>query len=162
MVSGRNYTPCTQLGEHSCPKETTRRIQRRVCVHRFLPVRSQLAQLNPCLRAESSVFFWDSLLHHLTQRTVWWTSTNRRLSPCKQVSRNSGQPPSRLVVSIFTSPLSHSSKQVSTHLKRIEVMEKDLKALSELTVAKDDFTKLRAEVKKLYDGVHMGSLPQLL
>jgi len=78
------------------------------------------------------------------------------------VSKNSGKPPSRLVVSIVTSLLSHSSKQVSTHLKRIEVVEKDLKTLSEITVAKDDFTKLRAEVKKLYDGLHMGSSPQLL
>jgi hypothetical protein len=46
--------------------------------------------------------------------------------------------------------------QVSTHLKRIEMVEKDLKALSETTVAKDDFAKLREEVKKLYDGLHIG------
>jgi len=45
--------------------------------------------------------------------------------------------------------------KVSTHLKRIEAVEKDLKALSETTVAKDDFTKLRTEVKKLYDGLHI-------
>ena len=41
-------------------------------------------------------------------------------------------------------------------------MEKDLKALSETTVAKDDFTRLRAEVKKLYDGLHIGSSPRFL
>ncbi|KAF9651560.1 hypothetical protein BDM02DRAFT_620120 [Thelephora ganbajun] len=52
-------------------------------------------------------------------------------------------------------PLSHSSEQVSTHLKRIEAVEKDLKALSETTVPKDDVTKLRVEVKKLYDGLHI-------
>jgi len=57
---------------------------------------------------------------------------------------------------------SHNSKQVSTHLKRIEAVEKDLKALSETTTAKDDFTKLRAEVKKLYDGLHIGLSRRLL
>ena len=41
-------------------------------------------------------------------------------------------------------------------------MEKDLKALSETTVAKDDFTRLRAEVKKLYDGLHIGLSPRFL
>jgi hypothetical protein len=63
--------------------------------------------------------------------------------------------------SYLYSPLSHSSKQVSTHLKRIEAVEKDLKALSETTVVKDDFTKLRTEAKKLYDGLHIGLSPQL-
>jgi len=41
-------------------------------------------------------------------------------------------------------------------------VEKELKALSETTVAKDDFTKLRAEMKKLYDGLHIGLPPQLM
>jgi len=41
-------------------------------------------------------------------------------------------------------------------------VEKDLKGLSEIAVAGDDFTKLRAEVKKLYDGLHIGFSPQLL
>jgi len=59
-------------------------------------------------------------------------------------------------------PPSHHNKQVSTHLKRIEAVEKDLKALSETTAAKDDFTKLRAEVKKLYDGLHIGLSRRLL
>jgi hypothetical protein len=54
------------------------------------------------------------------------------------------------------------SEQVSTHLERIEIVEKDLKALSETTVAKDDFVKLRAEVKKVYDGLHIGLSPQSL
>ena len=58
--------------------------------------------------------------------------------------------------------MSHGSEQVSTHLKRIEAVEKDLKALSEAKVAKDDFTKLRAEAKKLYDGLHIGLSPRPL
>ena len=53
-------------------------------------------------------------------------------------------------------------EQVSTHLKRIESVEKDLKALSETTVDKDDAVHLRAEVKKLYDGLHIGSSLRLL
>lgn len=51
------------------------------------------------------------------------------------------------------------NEQVSTHLKRIESVEKDLKALSETTVAKSDVVNLRAEVKKLYDGLHIGLSP---
>lgn len=93
---------------------------------------------------------------------VWWTTINKHPPSFKRVSRNSRQPPSRLVASVFQPPLSHGDGQVSTHLKRIEAVEKDLKALSETTVAKDDFTKLRAEVKKLYDGLHIGLPPRLL
>lgn len=35
-------------------------------------------------------------------------------------------------------------------------MEKDLKALSESSSSKDDLHRLRAEVKKIYDGLHIG------
>lgn len=35
-------------------------------------------------------------------------------------------------------------------------MEKDLKALRDSSVGKDDISKVRAEVKKLYDGLHVG------
>jgi len=66
------------------------------------------------------------------------------------------------VASVFRLPLSHGNKQVSTHLKRIEAVEKDLKAMSETTVAKDEFTNLRAEARKLYDGLHIGSSSRLL
>ena len=62
----------------------------------------------------------------------------------------------------FRLPLPHGSKQVSTHLKRIEAMEKDLKAMDETTVAKDEFTKLQVEARKLYDGLHIGLSPRLL
>jgi hypothetical protein len=58
-------------------------------------------------------------------------------------------------------PISQS-EQVSTHLERIESVERNLKALSETTVAKDDAVHLRAEVKKLYDGLHIGSSLRLL
>ncbi|KAF9778672.1 hypothetical protein BJ322DRAFT_1091901 [Thelephora terrestris] len=54
--------------------------------------------------------------------------------------------------------LQATAVKVSTHLKQIDSVEKDLKSLSETTVAKDDFAKLRAEVKKLYDGLHIETL----
>jgi hypothetical protein len=41
-------------------------------------------------------------------------------------------------------------------VRRIEAVEKDLKALSESSALKDDISRLRAEVKKLYDGLHVG------
>ena len=41
-------------------------------------------------------------------------------------------------------------------MRRIEAVEKDLKALSETTSSKEDLSRLRAEMKKLYDGLHVG------
>jgi hypothetical protein len=35
-------------------------------------------------------------------------------------------------------------------------VEKELKALAERTAEKNDVTKLRAEMKQLYDGLHIG------
>jgi hypothetical protein len=61
------------------------------------------------------------------------------------------------VTSVLRLPPTYGREQVSAHLKRIEAVEKDLKAVNDTTVAKDDFTKLRVEVKKLYDGLHIGS-----
>lgn len=65
--------------------------------------------------------------------------------------------------------------QVSAHVRRIETVEKELKALAERTAAKEDVryranrssppspfnrqlqvTRLRTEMKKLYDGLHIG------
>ncbi|KAF9519657.1 hypothetical protein BS47DRAFT_1076996 [Hydnum rufescens UP504] len=51
--------------------------------------------------------------------------------------------------------LQASTQKVSAHVRRIEAVEKDLKALAESTAGKDDITKLRAEMKKLYDGLHV-------
>lgn len=49
-----------------------------------------------------------------------------------------------------------NSKQVSAHIRRIEAVEKDLKALRDSSSTKDDISRVRAEVKKLYDGLHVG------
>ncbi len=46
--------------------------------------------------------------------------------------------------------------QVSAHVRRIEAVEKDLKALTHSSASKDDLSRLRAEVKKIYDGLHIG------
>ena len=46
--------------------------------------------------------------------------------------------------------------QVSAHVRRIEAVEKDLKALTNSSASKDDLSRLRAEVKKIYDGLHIG------
>jgi len=94
--------------------------------------------------------------------TVWWMNINRRLPSFKQVSKNSRQLPPRLVASLFILSPSHGGGQVSTHLKRIEAVEKDLKVMSETTVAKVELTNLRAEAKKLYDGLHIGLRSRLL
>ncbi|KAF8501101.1 hypothetical protein F5888DRAFT_1793421 [Russula emetica] len=44
---------------------------------------------------------------------------------------------------------------VSAHVRRIESVEKDLKALTNSSASKDDLSRLRAEVKKIYDGLHI-------
>ncbi|KII86966.1 hypothetical protein PLICRDRAFT_114062 [Plicaturopsis crispa FD-325 SS-3] len=48
-----------------------------------------------------------------------------------------------------------STEKVSAHVRRIEAVEKDLKALSETTAGKEDVSRLRAEMKKIYDGLHV-------
>ncbi|KAJ3573211.1 hypothetical protein NP233_g2575 [Leucocoprinus birnbaumii] len=48
-----------------------------------------------------------------------------------------------------------STEKVSAHVRRIEAVEKDLKALGEASASKDDIARVRAEVKKLYDGLHV-------
>lgn len=41
-------------------------------------------------------------------------------------------------------------------MRRIEAVEKELKALSESASTKEDVSRVRAEMKKLYDGLHIG------
>ncbi|KAF4590099.1 hypothetical protein EYR40_009501 [Pleurotus pulmonarius] len=48
-----------------------------------------------------------------------------------------------------------STEKVSAHVRRIEAVEKELKVLTEKTPTKDDVSKVRAEMKKLYDGLHV-------
>ncbi|KAF7346224.1 hypothetical protein MSAN_01849300 [Mycena sanguinolenta] len=48
-----------------------------------------------------------------------------------------------------------STEKISSHVRRIEAVEKDLKALGDASASKDDLSRLRAEVKKIYDGLHV-------
>lgn len=47
--------------------------------------------------------------------------------------------------------------QVSQHIRRIEALEKELKALTESAAGREDVNRVRAEMKKLYDGLHIGA-----
>ncbi|THH04518.1 hypothetical protein EW145_g5465 [Phellinidium pouzarii] len=49
--------------------------------------------------------------------------------------------------------LQTSTEKITTHVRRIEAVEKDLKALSSTSASKDDLSRLRAEIKKIYDGL---------
>ncbi|EJC98841.1 uncharacterized protein FOMMEDRAFT_128504 [Fomitiporia mediterranea MF3/22] len=49
--------------------------------------------------------------------------------------------------------LQASTEKVTAHIRRIEAVEKDLKALSNTTATKDDLSRVRAEMKKIYDGL---------
>jgi len=51
--------------------------------------------------------------------------------------------------------LQRSTDKVSAHIRRIEAVEKDLKALADSSAGKEDISRVRAEVKKLYDGLHV-------
>ncbi|KIP10246.1 hypothetical protein PHLGIDRAFT_101604 [Phlebiopsis gigantea 11061_1 CR5-6] len=51
--------------------------------------------------------------------------------------------------------LQQSTQRVTAHLRRIEAVEKDLKALRDTSASKDDIFRIRAEMKKLYDGLHV-------
>jgi hypothetical protein len=50
------------------------------------------------------------------------------------------------------------SRKVTAHVRRIESVEKELKALADGSATKEDIHRVRAEVKKLYDGLHVGAL----
>jgi len=51
--------------------------------------------------------------------------------------------------------LQMSTRKVSEHVRRIEAVEKDLKALTEKSASREDVSKVRSEMKKLYDGLHI-------
>lgn len=47
-------------------------------------------------------------------------------------------------------------------MRRIEAVEKDLKALAKTSASKDDLSRLRAEIKKIYDGLDVGMCRTIL
>ncbi|KAJ4482258.1 hypothetical protein J3R30DRAFT_3286183 [Lentinula aciculospora] len=48
-----------------------------------------------------------------------------------------------------------STEQVTTQVRRIEAVEKDLKALSDASAFKEDISRVRAEMKELYGGLNV-------
>ncbi|TRM63922.1 hypothetical protein BD626DRAFT_493189 [Schizophyllum amplum] len=48
-----------------------------------------------------------------------------------------------------------STEKVTEHVRRIEAVEKDLKVLEKSSASKEDIHKVRAEMKKLVDGLHV-------
>ena len=46
---------------------------------------------------------------------------------------------------------------MTAHVKRIETVEKDLKALANSSATHEELSRQRAEAKKLYDGLHIGA-----
>jgi len=48
-----------------------------------------------------------------------------------------------------------STEQVTTQVRRIEAVEKDLKALSDASASKEDISRARSEMKKLYGGLNV-------
>ncbi|KAG5341631.1 hypothetical protein C0989_008610 [Termitomyces sp. Mn162] len=49
-----------------------------------------------------------------------------------------------------------STEKISAHVRRIDAVEQDLKALSQASASKEDISRVRAEAKKLLDGLHVG------
>ncbi|KAF8073839.1 hypothetical protein FPV67DRAFT_1446699 [Lyophyllum atratum] len=48
-----------------------------------------------------------------------------------------------------------NTEKISAHVRRIEAVEKDLKALGQASASKEDVARVRAETKKLLDGLHV-------
>ncbi|CAK5270242.1 unnamed protein product [Mycena citricolor] len=48
-----------------------------------------------------------------------------------------------------------STEKITAHVRRIEAVEKDLKALADTTASKENLSSLRGEMKKLYDGLNV-------
>ncbi|GAA99189.1 uncharacterized protein L969DRAFT_93651 [Mixia osmundae IAM 14324] len=54
--------------------------------------------------------------------------------------------------------LKTSTQKMTNHVRRIERVERDLKAMQEKTTTTAELEKLRTEVKKLYDSTHIETL----
>ncbi|KZT60126.1 hypothetical protein CALCODRAFT_523098 [Calocera cornea HHB12733] len=51
--------------------------------------------------------------------------------------------------------LQMSTVKVSQHIRRIEEVERDLKALASTSASKDELARIREEAKKIYDGLRI-------
>lgn len=86
-------------------------------------------------------------------------STSRHPPRCRPASRNcSTVQKGHVIRALFWFPEAHGAgiPQITAHIRRIEAVEKDLKALRDSSASKDDISRVRTEMKKLYDGLHVG------
>ncbi|RSH78475.1 uncharacterized protein EHS24_002200 [Apiotrichum porosum] len=51
--------------------------------------------------------------------------------------------------------LQHGTQRITSHLDRLTAVEKDLNALRAAAAVKEDNAKVRAEMKKVYDGLNL-------
>ncbi|WVQ81835.1 hypothetical protein IAT38_003962 [Cryptococcus sp. DSM 104549] len=51
--------------------------------------------------------------------------------------------------------LQQGTGKITSHLDRLQTVEKELAALKANSSAKEDVTKVRGEMKKVYDGLHL-------
>ncbi|ODN83643.1 hypothetical protein, variant [Cryptococcus amylolentus CBS 6039] len=51
--------------------------------------------------------------------------------------------------------LQQGTGKITTHLDRLQTVEKELAALRANASVKEDVTKVRGEMKKVYDGLHL-------
>ncbi|KAK8864718.1 hypothetical protein IAR55_001972 [Kwoniella newhampshirensis] len=51
--------------------------------------------------------------------------------------------------------LQQGTGKITSHLDRLQTVEKELAALKAGSAVKDDVTKVRGEMKKVYDGLHL-------
>ncbi|KAL1408775.1 hypothetical protein Q8F55_005588 [Vanrija albida] len=51
--------------------------------------------------------------------------------------------------------LSQGTERITSHLDRLQTVEKDLAALRAQSAASGDVAKVRGEMKKVYDGLHL-------
>ncbi|WWC88972.1 uncharacterized protein L201_003887 [Kwoniella dendrophila CBS 6074] len=51
--------------------------------------------------------------------------------------------------------LQQGTGKISSHLERLQAVEKELNALKNSGAVKDDVSKVRGEMKKVYDGLHL-------
>ncbi|ORY26349.1 hypothetical protein BCR39DRAFT_541433 [Naematelia encephala] len=51
--------------------------------------------------------------------------------------------------------LQQGTEQITSHLDRLQTVEKELAALKAASAQKEDVSKVRNEMKKVYDGLHL-------
>lgn len=74
-------------------------------------------------------------------------------SSVEELEASTHKVPSRFFSSTCQICVFISNSKISAHVRKIEAVEKDLKALETTAASKEDLGRLRSEVKKLYVSV---------